>query len=164
MDPSVLYWTGALANMALVVALAAVGVRFARRGEVARHRRAMIAAALLVLAFVVSYGVKLAVLGREQLELWSATDLWILRFHETCVALMLGGGAFALGRAWVLRSTRIVTGDPQDPSPRPGTLRWHRRAGWAALVGAVLGVASAGLVLEGMYARAADAPVAQARP
>lgn len=156
MDPRVLYWTGALANMALIVALVAAGIRFARRGEVARHKRAMLGAALLVVGFVLSYVAKLALVGREALDVWSATDLWVLRFHESCVAAMLVGGGIALVHGLRLGRTRIASGDAADPPAPERRLRWHRRAGWVAAAGALLGVLSAGFVLQGMYERAAE--------
>jgi len=160
MDAKLVYWTGALVNMAVIVALAGHGVRLARRGDVAGHRRAMLVASGLVLAFVASYALKLAFLGREAVETWSPAAIWVLRFHETCVLFMILGGAFALARAWRLRRTRLVTRDPEDPRPAPALLRAHRRAGRVAVGAALLGVLSACLVLAGMYARsgAVDGP------
>jgi uncharacterized membrane protein YozB (DUF420 family) len=154
MDAKVLYWSGALVNMLLISGLALHGVRCARRGELARHARAMRAAALLVGLFLVSYGLKLAFLGREALDTWSAGALWMLRFHEFCVlAMVLAGGlALTLGRR--LRRSRSFTHAPADPPAPPGLPGRHRLAGRMALAGAILGVASAALVLGGMYARA----------
>lgn len=154
MDPKLLYWTGAFANMGLIVALAWAGVRQRRRGDIARHRRRMLAAAALVGLFLVSYAVKLALLGREPLELWEREEVWILRAHETCVAAMLLGGGLAAWRGRALGRTRSVTRDPADPLAPAPLARGHRRAGWLAVVAAVLGFASAGLVLLGMYLRA----------
>lgn len=154
MDPKVLYWTGALLNMGVIVALVGVGVLSIRRGKVVRHRRAMLSAIALVGAFILSYLVKLAVLGREDLSIWSPAAINTLRFHETCVLAMVVGGALAGARAWRMRRSRNVTRDPAD-APAPATVvRWHRRAGWTAVVGAALGFVSAAFVLLGMYARA----------
>jgi hypothetical protein len=66
---------------------------------------------------------------------------------------MLLAGAVALTRARRMRGTRNVSRDPADRPAPAGTVRWHHRAGWAGVVGAVAGLASAGVVLYGMYAR-----------
>jgi uncharacterized membrane protein YozB (DUF420 family) len=159
-DAKVVYWTLAFANMTLIAALALRGARSARRGEFARHARAMRAAALLVGLFLVSYVVKLAVLGREALETWSPGAVTVLRFHELCVLTMLVGGSVALTLGSRLRATRAVTGAPGDPFASPRLRLTHRLAGRAALLGAFLGAASAAIVLGGMYARTGwlDAP------
>ena len=75
MDPKLLYWTGALLNMGVIVGLAAWGVRARRRGAMALHRRNMLAAISLVLLFVVSYLFKLALLGREDLAAWASASI-----------------------------------------------------------------------------------------
>ncbi len=147
MDPKVAYWTAAWINMALISGLAVSGVRHARRGDYARHRRRMLAAASFVGLFLFSYVFKLMSLGREPLELWSRTDVSVLRFHELCIAALVLGGATALTIA--LRRGMPLLGSEH----RERTHRRHRRAGWTALVGAVLGVLSASWVLFGMYAR-----------
>lgn len=167
MDAKVAYWSAALLNMVAVGCLAVYGVRCARRGELVRHARAMRAAAVLVGLFLVSYVLKLAFLGREALDAWSARALWTLRFHELCVLAMVAAGAVALGLGRRLRRSRRFTGAPADP-PAPAALsRRHRIAGRTAIAGAFLGIASAALVLGGMYARAGlvDAPaLARAEP
>ncbi len=154
MSPGLWYWSGALLNMALVVGCLWCGVRAVRRQEVARHRRFMLTAVALVGLFIVSYGLKLTLLGREALELWSGRDVWVLRFHEACIAAMLLGGGTALTLA-------LRLGFPiEDPSSRPdpervrSRIRLHHRAGWTAVGAATLGIASAAAVLFGMFARA----------
>jgi uncharacterized membrane protein YozB (DUF420 family) len=160
-DAKLIFWTGALLNMALVVFLGARGVLLVRRGEVERHRRSMIAAGVLVIAFLIAYVAKLALLGGEDLGLWSPAARGVLYFHETCIAAMLIGGATAGRRAWKLRHTRRVTGDPADPPAAPDGFRLHRRAGRLAMIAAVLGVLSATVMLGGMYSRgdAIDSPL-----
>jgi hypothetical protein len=153
MDPKVLYWTAALVNMLVIAVLAARGIRQIRRGEVLRHRRSMTTCALLVIAFLVSYPVKLALLGPEDLSVWSGFTRWTLRFHELFVLLMLAGGALAYNRARSMKATRNVTRSPDDALAPASTLRIHRRAGWAGVVGSVLGLLSAAVVLAGMYQR-----------
>jgi uncharacterized membrane protein YozB (DUF420 family) len=142
LDPKLLFWTAALANMLAIVALATVGVGRARRREIAGHRRLMLAAAGLVGLFLVAYGLKVATLGREALELWERHYVWALRFHETCVlGMVLGGGrALWLGERAGFRD--------------PARARAHRLAGRVGAVSALLGVLSAAYVLLGMYLRA----------
>jgi hypothetical protein len=57
-----------------------------------------------------------------------------------------------MGRA--LRHTRAFRDDPDAPEAPASLRRRHRIAGRTALAGAVLGVASAAVVLAGMYGRA----------
>ena len=153
MDPKVIFWTGALALMAAVVVAALVGVLRRRRGDVAGHRRAMLAACALVGVFLVAYLGKVFVLGHEQLSQWSPRDRLVLRIHEVFIAAMLAGGAVAGSRARRLRLTRNATLDPGD-SPAPhGLARWHRRAGWVAVLAAAGGWITALLLLIGMYQR-----------
>ncbi len=158
MDPKLIYWTAALANLGVLCVVALVGVRCARRGEIARHRRAMKLSTALVVAFLLSYVVKLLLLGREEMDLWATRDVWVLRVHEVFVLVMLlaGAAAWAFGRR--LRGTRLVTRDPSDPAPDGGGLRLHRLAGRSAVAGALLGFAMAVGVLIGMYARASAGP------
>ncbi|MEZ4289874.1 MAG: DUF420 domain-containing protein [Myxococcota bacterium] len=94
MDPKLLFWTAALLDLAMLVGFALVGVRYARRGEIARHQRAMRIATLLVLGFLGAYLAKVFVLGREDQAAWSTLDVWVLRIHELFVLVMLvaGGG------------------------------------------------------------------------
>ncbi len=153
MDPKVLYWTAAFVNLGVIAGLVIRGVAYIRRGDVVRHRRAMLAGAWLVAAFLVSYGLKLAFLGREDLSVWRAFHVQTLRLHETCVLAMLVAGTVALTRARRMRGSRNVTRDPADPPAPESTVRWHRRAGWTGVIGALTGLASAGVVLAGMYAR-----------
>ncbi len=154
MDPKVLYWTGALVNLAVILTLAARGVLQVRRGEVVRHRRSMLTAGSLILAFLFSYVLKLFFLGRENLAVWSEFDRGLLRFHELCVVTMLIAGGIALHRAWRMRDTRNVTHSPEDESAPAAVVKLHRRAGWSGVVGAGLGFLTAAVVLLGMYQRA----------
>jgi uncharacterized membrane protein YozB (DUF420 family) len=165
MDAKVLYWSGALLNMAVIAGLAVHGIRCVRRGETARHARAMRAAAALVGLFLLSYVLKLAFLGREALAAWSSLAVNVLRFHELCVLVMLIGGGTALVIGRRLRASRSFTHSAGDPPAPPALLRRHRLAGRVALAGAILGAATAGLVLAGMYARAGllDAPALAGR-
>ena len=153
MDAKVVYWTGAFINFGLITALAIRGVRQVRRGDLVRHRRSMLMCVALVGAFLVSYGVKLAVLGRENLAAWSGLDRGILRFHEACVLVMLIAGAVAITRVRRLWGTRSLSPGLVESAPLAPTLRRHRRAGWTGVGAAALGLVTAAMVLFGMYAR-----------
>ena len=155
MDPKLIFWTGAFLNMCAVVAFASAGVRQRRRGDIARHRRSMLTASGLVAFFLVSYLLKVPLLGRENLEVWSASAVWTLRIHETCIAVMLIAGGMAGRGAYRLRATRNATRRQSDPPAPPPMAARHRRAGWTAVVAAVLGLVSAAGVLLGMYERTA---------
>lgn len=153
MNPGLVFWTVALVNLGIVCALAVLGVRCARRGEIARHRRAMRLAAWLVVAFLLAYVLKVVTIGREDMSRWSSFDLWVLRVHELFVLVMLIAGGIAWVQSRRLVATRSVTRDARDPEADPNVLRRHKRAGWTAVLSAIAGFAFAGLVLAGMFAR-----------
>ena len=153
MDPKVLYWTGAFANMVLITVLAFRGVGQVRRGDVAGHRRQMLWCAWLVVAFLVSYGLKVWLLGREALFRCDAFFVDMLRFHETCVLVMIVGVVVALSFGRAMRGTRNRTREAADPPAPERTLRVHRLSGRTAIVGLVFAVLSAFVVLSGMYLR-----------
>jgi uncharacterized membrane protein YozB (DUF420 family) len=154
MDARLLFWTGALANMGLVLAFAVLGVWRRRVGDVPGHRRSMLTAGALVGLFLAAYVLKVVFLGREPRATWSPAALWVLRVHELCVATMLVGGATAGLRALALRLTRNASRNPADPPASRSLVLWHRRAGWTAVTAAALGFVTAALVLAGMYGRA----------
>jgi uncharacterized membrane protein YozB (DUF420 family) len=154
MDPRLAYWTFALLDLTAVVGFAAAGVAALRRGDVPRHHRRMLTAAALVAVFLISYGCKLALLGREDRTSWGTLSIWVLRIHELCVLTMLVAGAVAGTRALQLLRTRNATRDPRDPPAPAGLVRWHRGAGKTAVCAAALALGFAGLVLAGMYRRA----------
>ncbi len=156
MNPGLFFWSAALMDLAVVCALALLGVRCAHRGEIARHRRAMKIASWLVVAFLLSYVLKVVLIGREDMSSWSSLDLWVLRCHELCVMVMLIAGSAAWIQSRKLAGTRIVTRDARDPEPDPKVLRGHKRAGWAAVLSALAGFAFAIGVLAGMYSRASS--------
>lgn len=153
MDARFLFWSGALLNMALMFGLLFNGVRQVRQGNVQAHRRSMIGAASLVLAFLVAYLLKATLIGKEDFSRWSVPDVWILRFHEMCVLLMLLAGIVALTRARRLRGTQNATADRDDPMAPEPLVRSHTRAGWTAVSAAALGLVTAAIVLIGMYGR-----------
>ena len=154
MNPGLLFWTAALVNLAIVCAMALLGVRCARRGEIARHRRAMKVASWMVVAFLLAYVLKVFLIGREDMSSWSSVELWVLRIHELFVMGMLVAGAAAWIHSRSLVATRIATRDTKDPEPDPKVLRRHKRAGWAAVLSAIGALVFAVGVLAGMYSRA----------
>ena len=150
LDPKLVYWSAALVNMAVIVTCALTGVRRARRRNYLGHKRMVVTAAWLVLAFLVSYLVKLPTLGREQLELWQPFYVHTLRIHEVCVALMVIAGATAL-----IQARRLGLPVPPGEAQRLARgIRLHRRAGWTAVISSIAGFLTASVVLFGMYARA----------
>ena len=153
MDPKLLFWAAALVDLAVLCGFALFGVRCARRGEIARHRRAMKIASWLIVAFVGAYLLKVGVLGREDQSVWSNLDVWILRIHEFFVLFMIGGGAVAWVQGRKLALTRLVTHDPSDPTPDAKIVRTHRIAGRTAVISSISALALAIGVFAGMVAR-----------
>ncbi len=153
MNAKLAFWFWALANMGLVLVLAARGWLAIRAGRVDVHRRSMLAAGFWVVAFLLAYLAQRALLGGEHTELWSSASRANLYVHEAFVGSMLvaGATAFAIGRK--LARTRRVTGAAADPPAAPPTLSRHRLAGRVALVCAALGFATACGILGGMLAR-----------
>lgn len=153
MDPKLLFWGAALVNLGALCGFALFGVRYARRGEIARHRRAMKIASWMIVAFLGAYLVKVQVLGAEDQSVWSALDVWVLRIHELFVVFMLGGGAVAWFKGRQLAVTRLVTHDPNDPTPDASSVRTHRIAGRTAVISSILAFVMAVGVFAGMIAR-----------
>ena len=156
MTANLLYWTGALANLAVIVACGARGIRAIQRGEVRAHRRMMLTATGLVALFLVSYVLKVAWLGKEDRSGWTALDHAILGIHELCVTAMLLAGLYALFRA--LRFQSGLRPDwviPRNADALPGR-QWHRRAGAIAKWSGVLAFVTAIGVWVGMLARSVE--------
>ena len=156
MNASLVYWTAALANLAVIVACGSRGVRAIRRGEVRTHRRMMLTACALVALFLVSYLAKVHWIGKEDRSAWTALDRAFLYTHETCIAAMLLAGAYALFRGW--RFQRALRPDwviPPGADALPGRAQ-HRRAGAIAKWSGALAFATAIGVWAGMLLRASD--------
>jgi len=150
-DGALAYWTAAFANLLLVVALGVAGVRRIRRRRARGHRRMMLTAVSLVGLFLVSYVVKVLVLGREDRSAWSQAGLWTLYVHEAFVAAMLASAAVAVSRARSFGPLR--DGEPPAPEAPARARLVHRRAGWVAVTASALALLSAAALLVGMYAR-----------
>ncbi len=153
LETHLIYWTLALIDLALAVGLALAGWRLARRGEIARHRRLMNLALAAVGVFLASYLGKVLVLGREDLATWTPAAILTLRIHESIVAVMLVAGGGARWLAARHRERFLASAGRGPVSPLPALAR-HRWLGRVAVVSAVLGLLSAGLVLVQMYQRA----------
>jgi uncharacterized membrane protein YozB (DUF420 family) len=149
-----LYWTAALANLAIIVAYGARGIAAVRRGDVRTHRRMMLTGTVLVAVFLVSYVLKVVALGREDRSAWTALDFVVLYAHELCVAVMLVSGGIALFRA---RRFRHALGSdfaiPDDPATAPEQAS-HRKAGTLAKWSGLLAFLTACGVWAGMWLRA----------
>jgi uncharacterized membrane protein YozB (DUF420 family) len=139
-------------NLFLIVACALAGVWRVRHLRPHGHRRMMLTAAALIGLFLVSYVVKVALLGREDRSTWDAGSLWLLYVHEACVAAMLVGGGIAVTRA--RRFGVLWDGERLAPEASERDRRLHRLAGWVAVAGSVLALVTAAGVLVGMYSRA----------
>jgi uncharacterized iron-regulated membrane protein len=109
-------------------------------------------AASLVGLFLVSYMVKLPVLGREDRSLWSTFELWTLYTHELCIFAMLVAGAVAALRA--RRFGEIRDGPNPAPEAEERDRRLHRIAGRIAVISSLFALLTAAAVLTGMYSRA----------
>ncbi len=153
MSGALAFWSFALADLLGVVVCAWLGVRRIRAADVRGHRRLMLAAASLVGLFLASYGVKLALMGREDLSTWDTASLVSLYVHETFIAIMLVAGGLAGLRAWRFGRAALAEG-PAPPGSRGRDRRFHRRAGGIAVWASVFAWIAASLMLAGMYARA----------
>ena len=85
LDPKLVFWSFALVNLAVIVALAATAVWRIRRGDVRLHRRLMLTAAALVGLFLASFLVKGRVLGGEAVSDWAPLHRGVLYVHECFV-------------------------------------------------------------------------------
>ena len=154
MTPNLWFWTIALANLGVIVACGARGVRAIRSGDARTHRRMMLTAVALVGLFLLSYLAKVAWLGHEDRSAWTRIDYAVLYVHELCIAGLLVAGGIALYRGLrfqrVLRPTWVV---PAGADALPGRAS-HRRAGRVAAWAGVFAFLTAIGVWIGMLVRA----------
>jgi len=109
-------------------------------------------AASLVGLFLVSYAVKLPLLGREDRSLWGTSELWTLYAHELCIVAMLAAGGLAALRA--RRFGEVRDGPKPAPEADERDRRIHRIAGRIAVIASFFALFTAAIVLSGMYSRA----------
>ena len=112
----------------------------------------MLLAGALIGLFLVSYLLKLPLLGREDRSLWSTSELWTLYLHELCIVAMLGAGAVAVFHA--RRFGEVRDGSNPAPEARESDRRVHRIAGRTAVIASLFALFTAGAILTGMYSRA----------
>lgn len=144
----VAYWAFAWALLAAATVSGGLGWRAIRKEQLARHVTLMNRAITLVVLFLVSYPIKLLILGREELDTWSDAARLILRSHETAVAAMLIAGGIArwLARRFGDRGQEVSAASARDRNR-------HRRFGRVALVMSLVGLGTAAAVLAGMISR-----------
>ncbi len=151
MDPGLIFWTGALLPTAGAVGCALAGWRSIRRGDVKRHRRYMNAAIVCIGVFLASYLFKVLFLGKEQLEQWSRGAVNLLWVHETFVLAMIVAGSVAR-----VAARRLAPGS--RPAAGADVRKRHRWAGRSAVVLSFFALATAAVVLVGMYQRSGGSP------
>ncbi len=144
----VAYWAFAWALLAAAAVSGSLGWRAIRQEKLERHARLMNQAVILIVLFLVSYPIKLALLGREDLGTWSEAARVMLRSHEAAVAVMLIAGGLArwLARRFGKAGRNLADASMSDRSR-------HRRLGRAALVMSFVGLGTAAAVLVGMILR-----------
>jgi uncharacterized membrane protein YozB (DUF420 family) len=134
--------------MCVTLGLGMRGVSYIKKGDIGNHQRMMVWACNVILFFVVSYVVKVVVLGREPKAGWQMIELVILYTHEFFILVMLVGGAraryFAARFKDTLATAGVGEGD-RDLRTR------HARAGKMALVGSACALLSAIFVLIILY-------------
>ncbi|MCB0218673.1 MAG: DUF420 domain-containing protein [Chrysiogenetes bacterium] len=146
MDARLSFWTFSLALAGTALALAISGVLAVRGGDVEAHRRRMKGAVALVIAFVASYGVKLAVIGREALHTWEPFFVTVLRVHQGFISVMLTAGIWAL-----VLSPKTLSADAPEREAARGR---HRLAGRIAIASFAGALTMSAITYWGMWQRA----------
>jgi len=142
MSANLTYWLFAFVLMTTAVLIACRGIVHVRAGRLVSHMKHLNLACNLLIFFVVTYVGKVFVLGREVKTDWSFLDLFILRTHETFIAIMLITGIWA----------RVLAGKYRDRLEQPTeadlTLRRkHKLLGKLAVTSAVCALFTAMAVL-----------------
>jgi uncharacterized membrane protein len=109
-------------------------------------------AASLVGLFLVSYAVKLSLLGREDRSVWGTSAMWTLYAHELCIVATLAAGVVAA--LYARRFGEVHDGLDPAPEANGRDRRIHRIAGRIAVGSSLLALFTAAVVLTGMYSRA----------
>jgi len=102
--------------------------------------------------FLVSYAVKLPLLGREDRSQWSSSELWTLYAHELFIVAMLAAGAVAAFHASRFGEVRDGPNPAPEAAERDRSI--HRIAGRIAVGSSLFALLTAAAVLKGMYSRA----------
>ena len=112
----------------------------------------------LIVLFVVAYAIKVALIGREALDLWSRDSLLWLRIHETFVLVFLLAGAYAFHLSRKFGQIALLRGVDSVPNP---AARWrHARAGRIYLLSFGAALATAAVTYSGIVHRVPEAPMA----
>jgi len=142
MTANLAYWLFAYVLMSVTLVIAFRGVVHARARRFEAHMKAMVLACNILLFFVLTYVLKVFVLGREDKTDWTMLDLVILRVHESFIAIMLITGT----RARLL--ARKLKGRLDNPLEADRAIRRsHALAGKIALGAAVCALGTATGVL-----------------
>lgn len=150
MTPRTWFWLYAFALTAAIIAVAAIGVRHARKGNYQTHRARMNAVCWMVLVFVLSYVLKVAFLGKEDLDTWETGYVVTLRVHESFIAIMLVCGGYTRLLAHRFRRSLDAT---RIQSEFAAMRRRHRLLGRVAIVAAIAAMATATALIVGMMQR-----------
>ena len=146
MDLRLSFWTLSIFLAGAAVSAAFTGIARVRSGDIEGHRSRMTLSGYLILAFVASYGVKLAVIGREALHTWEPFFLGVLRLHQGFIAVMLGAGLYALAL-----SKKTLSADAEE---RGRARARHRLAGRVAAASFAAAFAMSLVTYWGMWQRA----------
>ncbi|MBO1318342.1 DUF420 domain-containing protein [Acanthopleuribacter pedis] len=147
---NLMFWGYAYLLTTTAVFFAILGWRNIIAGDIQAHKQKMGAAINLILFFVVSYVVKVIVLGREDKTNWTPFYLYTLYIHETFIALMLLTGGWARWLAHTFRTS--LTGDSVSDVHQKQR-RLHGKLGRACIASALCGLFTATIILWGMANR-----------
>lgn len=135
-DEKLLFWHFAWLAMTAIVACGLLAWRAIRQGRIPEHRKWMHRSLFFVGLFVALYVLKVVLLGKEDLSLWSHQQVLWLRLHESFVTLMLLAGTLAR-----------VLGNRARSTPGGRVAVRHRWLGRAAISFAVLAYATGTWIL-----------------
>lgn len=138
MTPKLLFWLYAFLLTCTIMVAATKGIASARRGAYDQHRIWMNRAGSLIVAFVLSYVLKVIFLGKEDLDTWANVYVVILRIHESFIGLMLICGGYA--RLLARKFQHTINDHPLND-------RWQRMRRRHAILGKISVAAAAAALL-----------------
>lgn len=147
---NLMFWVYAYILTLSAIIFAIRGWRSVKNKDYATHQSMMGVAINLILFFVVSYVVKVLVLGREDRTNWSNFYLYTLYIHETFIALMLVTGAWARRLAYLFKAS---IGADQLSEVQQAQRKRHAQLGKACILSALCGLFTATIILVGMASR-----------